>query len=85
MEPSHSTPDPGDQKAVTGPWCQAVVGKAHRTQRLTGMNLLPKGPSDEGGSHSGTLCLTFAVGTGCPQGAWPALTEPLPWGVPWTE
>lgn len=68
MEPSHSTPDPGDQKAVTGPWCQAVVGKAHRTQRLTGMNLLPKGPSDEGGSHSGTLVSHLCCGHWVPPG-----------------
>lgn len=38
MEPSHSTPDPRGQKAVTGPRYQAVVGKADRnteTERNT--------------------------------------------------
>lgn len=40
MEPSHSTPDPEEQKAATGPQCQAVVGKAHRNTE-TGRNESP--------------------------------------------
>lgn len=57
------------------------------TQRLRGIPLLPKmlSPLDNGDLYSGTLCLTFAVGTGRPQGAWSSLSEPLPWGVPWTK
>lgn len=44
------------------------------------------GPRELGSKQEqGSLSLTFVMGCGCTQGAWPTLSESLPGGIPGAE